>query len=126
MKTTPASTSATQASAENTDSLVTVEAKVEKDTSPVLAEPCEVTPLVSQESVEATGAAVEVEKDTSAVSSEPGAVDAEVRNRMIAEAAYYRAEARGFATGYELEDWLEAQAEVDRSLRLSDLGPEGE
>lgn len=36
---------------------------------------------------------------------------------MIARAAYYRAERRGFAPGYELEDWLEAEAEVDASLR---------
>ncbi len=31
---------------------------------------------------------------------------------QIAEAAYYKAEARGFAPGYELEDWLEAEQEV--------------
>ncbi len=42
---------------------------------------------------------------------------------MIAEAAYYRAEARGFATGYELEDWLEAEAEVDRAILPSALAP---
>ena len=46
----------------------------------------------------------------------------EIRSRMIAEAAYYRAEARGFADGYELEDWLEAEAEIDRTLRPSALG----
>ena len=44
-------------------------------------------------------------------------VDADVLNSMIAEAAYYRAEARGFATGYEIEDWLEAEAEVVRSFQ---------
>jgi len=31
---------------------------------------------------------------------------------LIAELAYYRAERRGFAPGGELEDWLEAEAEV--------------
>jgi hypothetical protein len=30
----------------------------------------------------------------------------------IAEAAYYRAERRGFAPGGEIEDWLAAEAEV--------------
>jgi len=30
----------------------------------------------------------------------------------IAEAAYYRAEHRGFAPGHELEDWLAAQEEI--------------
>jgi len=54
--------------------------------------------------------------------SELSPIDAEIRNRMIAEAAYYRAEARGFATGYELEDWLDAEAEIDRSFLPSALG----
>lgn len=29
----------------------------------------------------------------------------------IAESAYYMAEARGFSPGYELDDWLAAEAE---------------
>lgn len=33
---------------------------------------------------------------------------------MIREAAYYRAERRGFTAGHELEDWLAAEEEVDR------------
>ena len=35
------------------------------------------------------------------------------RIRLIAEAAYYRAEARGFIAGHEVEDWLAAEAEVN-------------
>jgi hypothetical protein len=35
------------------------------------------------------------------------------RDKRIAEAAYYRAEKRGFAPGYALEDWLVAEALVD-------------
>jgi hypothetical protein len=31
---------------------------------------------------------------------------------MIAEAAYYRAERRGFEPGFELEDWLLAESEL--------------
>ncbi len=31
---------------------------------------------------------------------------------LVAESAYYRAEARGFESGHELEDWLAAEAEV--------------
>ena len=41
---------------------------------------------------------------------------AEQRHHMIAEAAYYRAEGRGFVTGYETEDWLAAEAFVDSLL----------
>ena len=35
----------------------------------------------------------------------------EVR-KLIAEAAYYRAKKRGFAPGHEVEDWIQAEAEV--------------
>jgi hypothetical protein len=34
------------------------------------------------------------------------------RYRMIAEAAYFRAERRGFTHGSELQDWIEAAEEI--------------
>ncbi len=34
------------------------------------------------------------------------------RRQRIAEAAYYKAERRGFAPGYEELDWLEAEREI--------------
>ena len=37
----------------------------------------------------------------------------EDRRTRIAEAAYYRANRRGFTPGYEDEDWLEAEKEID-------------
>lgn len=44
-------------------------------------------------------------------------VSAEERHRMIAEAAYYRALARGFSgDGDPLGDWLAAEAEIDQML----------
>jgi hypothetical protein len=46
----------------------------------------------------------------------PARVDAEQRERMIAEAAYYKAEQRGFQGGDPRRDWLEAEAEVDAVL----------
>ena len=42
----------------------------------------------------------------------PAPAEREVRVRM---AAYFRAERRGFAPGYETEDWLAAEAEVGGS-----------
>ena len=45
------------------------------------------------------------------------AVSEDVRRGMIAEAAYLRAERRGFAPGREHEDWLAAEAEVDALLK---------
>lgn len=44
-------------------------------------------------------------------------VDPQVREVMVAEAAYYCAERRGFAPGHELEDWLEAEAQIEVALR---------
>jgi len=43
-------------------------------------------------------------------------VGPEQRAALIAEAAYFRAEKRGFARGYEVEDWLAAESEVDSRL----------
>jgi hypothetical protein len=36
------------------------------------------------------------------------------REALIATAAYYRAQKRGFLPGQELQDWLAAEREVDR------------
>ncbi len=61
---------------------------------------------------------------TNTVSHLPSNGDREARRRRIAEAAYYRAERRGFAPGNDLHDWLEAEREIgsgeegtDRSKR---------
>jgi len=40
----------------------------------------------------------------------------EQRDYMIAEAAYYRAEKRGFDSGDPMQDWLEAEREIDCML----------
>ena len=42
-----------------------------------------------------------------------GGVSREERHQLIATAAYYRAEDRGFAPGAELQDWLEAEVEFE-------------
>ncbi|HEY4214532.1 MAG TPA: DUF2934 domain-containing protein [Steroidobacteraceae bacterium] len=49
-------------------------------------------------------------------------ISEDARRGMIAEAAYLRAERRGFMPGDEVEDWLAAEAEVDALLRA---GPGG-
>lgn len=43
-------------------------------------------------------------------------IDPQQRMGMIAEAAYLRAEQRGFGPGDALEDWLSAEREVDLLL----------
>ena len=40
----------------------------------------------------------------------------EERQRWIATAAYHRAEKRGFAPGYEVQDWLDAEAEINELI----------
>lgn len=35
------------------------------------------------------------------------------REQMVAVAAYYRAEQRGFSSGNEVEDWLWAEKEIE-------------
>jgi len=42
---------------------------------------------------------------------------------MVAQAAYLRAERRGFAPGSEEEDWLAAEAEVDALLKAGNGRP---
>jgi hypothetical protein len=39
--------------------------------------------------------------------------------RLIRETAYFKAEARHFAPGVELQDWLEAEMEVRKRLGTS-------
>jgi Protein of unknown function (DUF2934) len=56
-------------------------------------------------------------KDPAAKASTAVAVSEDVRRGMIAEGAYLRAERRGFAPGYEAQDWLDAEAEVDALLK---------
>jgi hypothetical protein len=62
-------------------------------------------PRAKKDALPATEASIEISED--------------IRRAMIAEAAYLRAERRGFSGGHEKEreDWLAAEAEVDALLR---------
>lgn len=40
----------------------------------------------------------------------------EARQRMIREAAYYHSMQRGFEPGHDVEDWLEAEAEIEQEV----------
>lgn len=50
-------------------------------------------------------------------------VSEDARRVMVAQAAYLRAERRGFSPGGEVEDWLAAEAEVDALLRAGNGRP---
>ncbi|MDX1431102.1 MAG: DUF2934 domain-containing protein [Gammaproteobacteria bacterium] len=47
-------------------------------------------------------------------------ISQEERWRMIAVAAYHKAEQRGFAPGHAVDDWLAAEREVDALLGAAD------
>jgi len=65
---------------------------------------------------------VKSEAKVSASSSPAPRVSAEERQRMIAEAAYFRAQQRGFAGGDSLDDWLAAERQIDQAS--SSAGPQ--
>ncbi len=72
------------------------------------------------------GSASEAAPSAPATSGDPAApegqpnggttISAEERQAMIAEAAYFRAERRGFEPGYERDDWLAAERDIERAL----------
>jgi hypothetical protein len=49
--------------------------------------------------------------------SQSSAEQSPERRRRIAEAAYYKAERRGFTPGNEERDWLDAESEMDSEPR---------
>jgi hypothetical protein len=52
-----------------------------------------------------------------AVSSRGGPlIPASLRHDMIRDAAYFRAQARGFVPGKEIEDWLAAEQDVEELI----------
>ena len=55
-------------------------------------------------------------KSSKSLSVKAGQGNGENRQHMISTAAYYRAERRGFNGGGEVEDWLEAEMEIDAML----------
>ncbi|MEZ5540854.1 MAG: DUF2934 domain-containing protein [Pseudomonadota bacterium] len=57
-------------------------------------------------------AAIKTTEQSKADSNPPG-MTPEERRQMIAVAAYHRAQQRGFARGAEVEDWLEAEKEIE-------------
>jgi len=65
--------------------------------------------------------AVETVEQNEAVSETPfeegvhDMLDPDLRHRMISEAAFRLYAQRGYTDGYDLDDWLQAEAEVDHT-----------
>jgi len=76
------------------------------------------TPLPSPEDTSSPGTRPAPSSQSPAETEPPAAaVGSEERLVMIEEAAYYKAEKRNFAPGFEAEDWAEAEREIDEKLK---------
>lgn len=69
-----------------------------------------VTQMIKQNPLPVIGIEPEVNSKKKS-KPEPSLAD---KSCLITERAYYKAEARGFESGHELEDWLAAEAEVNQ------------
>ncbi|EIC20761.1 DUF2934 domain-containing protein [Thiorhodovibrio frisius] len=49
---------------------------------------------------------------TTTANIDPPRYDRPAKDEKVAELAYLKAEQRGFETGHEMDDWLEAEAEL--------------
>lgn len=45
-----------------------------------------------------------------------GVLDPDLRHRMISEAAYYLYTQRGYDDGYDLDDWLQAEEQIEHAI----------
>jgi Protein of unknown function (DUF2934) len=72
----------------------------------------------SSPSPRSTTRAARSKRAASAPTTAATPIDQDLRRALIAKAAFYRAERRGFAGGCETDDWLAAEVEVDTTLTL--------
>ncbi|CAK0758307.1 hypothetical protein CCP4SC76_3010043 [Gammaproteobacteria bacterium] len=84
-----------------------------KNTAPVTAEKPVSPPRIAPESPARETASASVFTHT------PALIDTQRRFEMIREAAYYRAERRGFEPGFEDEDWRLSEEEVNHRLQAN-------
>lgn len=74
-------------------------------------------------SAKSTASTVPKQSARSPVGDAVPTLTAEQRRYYVEIAAYYIAERRGFGGGSQLEDWVQAEAEIDRLLREGILKP---
>ena len=79
------------------------------------------TPASKAESSKAAGTKSTANKQAINAPVANTSVSPEERYKMIAAAAYSKAEHRGFASGYALNDWIAAEKEIDRMLEAQTL-----
>ena len=80
------------------------------------ASPPAAKPVAKPEPVVAAKPAAPAPATAKAAAKTAKQVDPQVRLRMIAEAAYYIAEKRGFIHGHHDADWAAAEKQIDNLL----------
>jgi hypothetical protein len=58
-----------------------------------------------------------IKKTETTSSTEKAVISPRERYEMIATMAYYRAEARNFEPGYDVQDWLDCENTIDNMLK---------
>lgn len=116
---------ASQVSVRNKASMADKQTTAKKTSS---AETAPMKTVSSKDDAVGTGATKTTTTKTTATKTTPltntegqklvrtGKISSEQRHQMICNAAYYRAERRGFTDGSPEQDWLDAEAEVDAML----------
>ncbi len=102
--------------------------------SPITHTPSKTAPLHSRSiglRERSRGAVETIERDEGVpdMPFEEGAhdtLDPDLRHRMISEAAYHLYTQRGYTDGYDLDDWLQAEAQVDHTTLSPVRGDTGE
>ena len=95
------------------------------------AAPKKAVAAANKSAPEKVSAAAAVEKKAAApktskarkATGKPTVVAPEQRRQLVQVAAYFIAERRGFESGREIEDWFEAEAEVERMLAEGLISP---
>lgn len=117
---TPAKTAASKTTTASAKSSATKTAAPKPATKAAAKAPAVKQEAVKQEAVSTPVAAVEPQAakpvEVSVAAAVTVTISPEQRTNYVQMAAYYIAERRGFAPGNPDEDWLAAEAEVDRLI----------
>lgn len=118
----PAKRAATATKTDTGKSKLTAKAAPAKKAGGVAKTTAKAAPTAAPKAAPKSAPKPRARKVGGAASGQPSIVPAEQRRNYIEMAAYYIAERRGFAPGNPLEDWVQAEAEIDRLLAEGRLG----
>jgi len=79
----------------------------------------ETTPSISARVESGKAASAALSRGTAPAGNSGTEFSDEELHELVAQAAYRRAEKRAFAPGRELDDWLEAEAEIREAFGMS-------